>query len=284
MVHAPKKQFDFMCPNHSSYNSPLCEKYVSDVNGGKNIDFKQVQERHDRIMNKVANERKGVLKTHCCNPVIMINKGIEQAWTSCNSFHNKCNGGDYGELDKDQRVHLEWTCFHGIERQDIAFGTLSFQEWYKVCYGNALINEELIKRFQRDFDNFHLALELEKNDSSEESTHISDRETLMEKVSSAETDECSKNSSLGDHYEIDKYFMKNHMNHDKEFKGRHVSFDEWLKERFDTTKVDKETRLKVFVEWMIESYSDESKTHDEDDDPYDRSFEKFKIEFEKEVS
>ena len=82
----------------------------------------------------------------------MINEAIEQSWPSCNFFRNKCNGGEYRELDEGQRAHLDWTCFHGIERQDIEFGTLSIQEWYKVRYGNALINKELIKRFQRDYD------------------------------------------------------------------------------------------------------------------------------------
>ena len=50
-----------------------------------------------------------------------------------------------------------------------------------------------------------------------------------------------------------------------------------------TTNIDKKTKLKVFVEWMIDSYSDESDAPDGDDDPYSRSFEKFKIEFKREV-
>ena len=44
----------------------------------------------------------------------MINEGDEQAWPSCNPFYNKCDGGDNGKLDEDQRADLEWTCFYEV--------------------------------------------------------------------------------------------------------------------------------------------------------------------------
>ena len=39
----------------------------------------------------------------------------------------------------------------------------------------------------------------------------------------------------------------------------------------------------VFVEWMIDSYLDEFDAPNDDNDPYIRSFGKFKLEFEREV-
>ncbi|PWA58472.1 hypothetical protein CTI12_AA397670 [Artemisia annua] len=129
----------------------------------------------------------------------MASEGSEQAWPSCNPFHCKCDGGDNGELDEDQRVHLEWTCFHGIEGCDMN---------PEICLFKIGIRGP---------------------------------------------------------------------------KGRESSFDEWFKRRFGTTNIDKKTKLKVFVEWMIDSYSEESDAPEEYDDPFERSFEKFKSEFEIEV-
>ena len=68
-----------------------------------------------------------------------------------------------------------------------------------------------------------------------------------------------------------------------ETKGREYSFNEWLKRRFGTTNIDKTTKLKVFVEWMIDSYSEESDAPKGYEGPFDRSFEKFKSEFEREI-
>lgn len=164
MIDAPKELLDILGIDIDLlyYNSHLCERYESSKNGGKDVDYsKQVQDRHNQIMHIIEDERRPVLKNHYRNLIIMVNEGSEQVWPSCNPFHNKCNGGDYEKLDEIQRAHLEWTCFHGVEQRDIEFENLSFQEWYKVRYRNAIINEDLIKRFQRDFNNYHLALGLE---------------------------------------------------------------------------------------------------------------------------
>ncbi|PWA54733.1 DNA-binding pseudobarrel domain-containing protein [Artemisia annua] len=209
--------------------------------------------RH-KIMDRVINERRTVLKNHYCNPIIMDNEGSKQAWPSCNPFRNNCDGGDNGELDKSQRAHLEWTCFHGGERRDIEFGNLSFHEWYKVRLGNTIINEEVIKGFQQDFDNYQLAIALEKEDLLDENPNYISGRPLKERIYSAEMGE-----------------------------WRDYSFDDWLKRRFGTTNIEKETRLKVFVERMMDSYSEEANRSEEQDDPFGRSFEKFKFEFEREV-
>ena len=116
--------------------------------------------------------------------------------------------------------------------------------------------------------------------SSKEGRSNPSDEGLNEKVCSAETGECSKNLSLE---EGDQQFKINCINSEKGPKGRDYSFDEWLKIKFGTTNIDKKIKLKVFVEWMIDSYSEESDAQEEYDDPFERSFEKFKLEFEREV-
>lgn len=50
-----------------------------------------------------------------------------------------------------------------------------------------------------------------------------------------------------------------------------------------TTKIDKQAKIKAFVDWMVHSDLDDSRPPDRDSDPYERSFEKFKYEFETEV-
>ena len=66
-------------------------------------------------------------------------------------------------------------------------------------------------------------------------------------------------------------------------KGGDYSFEECIMKMFGSANIEKETRLKAFVEWMIDTYSDESVESKEYDDPLERSFEKFKLEFEREV-
>ena len=79
------------------------------------------------------------------------------------------------------------------------------------------------------------------------------KKVYNEKVYSAETGECSKNIPPK---ETDQHFKINCTNPEKRPKGHDYSFDEWITRRFGTTNIEKETRLKVFLEWMIESYSD----------------------------
>ncbi|PWA51574.1 hypothetical protein CTI12_AA462040 [Artemisia annua] len=101
-----------------------------------------------------------------------------------------------------------------------------------------------------------------------------------EKVYSAETGECSKNIPPE---EADQHFKINCTDLGKRPKGRDYSSNEWITKRFGTTNIEKKTRLKAFVEWMIDSYSDKSDESEEYDDPFGRSFERFKLEFEREV-
>ncbi|PWA61243.1 hypothetical protein CTI12_AA373430 [Artemisia annua] len=151
---------------------------------------KQAQNRHNRIISKVMDGRNPVLKNHYCNPIIMVCNGTEQAWPSCDPFHYICDRGDNGELDHDQRAHLEWTCFHGTERRDIDFGDLSFQDWYKVRFGNTIINEHVIKGFQRDYDYYQSNLPFDEGESD------LPEKVYNERLCSAETGECSKNIPL----------------------------------------------------------------------------------------
>ena len=97
------------------------------------------------------------LKNHYCKSVLVEDGGLIQAWPSCKSFQKECNGGEPGELDAGKRVSKEWVCFRGMERQDIKFGNLSFQDWYNIRYGNANVNESVIRRFQHDFVQYHPA-------------------------------------------------------------------------------------------------------------------------------
>ncbi|PWA59154.1 hypothetical protein CTI12_AA393950 [Artemisia annua] len=129
---------------------------------------KQAQDRHDQIMSRIIDRRNPVLKNHYCNPIMM------------------------------------WTCFHGIERRDIEFGNLSFHDWYRVRFGNNIINEKVIKGFQQDYDYY--------------------RSNFF--------DECQSN-------------LPNEVFNEK-----------WITRNFGTANIDKKTRLKAFVEWMIDSYSD----------------------------
>ncbi|PWA47879.1 hypothetical protein CTI12_AA489690 [Artemisia annua] len=99
-----------------------------------------------------------------------------------------------------------------------------------------------------------------------------------EKVYSVETGECSKNIPPE---EADQHFKINCTDPKKRPKGRDYSFNEWITKRFGTTNIEKKTRLKVFVEWMIDSYSDKSDESEEYDDHFERSFERFKLEFER---
>ena len=119
--------------NLDIYTDPvLCDSESCEdckFNPLKKMSIEQEHERHDRIISRVMDKRNPILKNHYCNPTIMVSEGSEQAWPSCNPFCCKCDGGDNGELDEDKRVQLEWTCFHGIERCDIEFGNLSFQDW-----------------------------------------------------------------------------------------------------------------------------------------------------------
>lgn len=141
----------------------------------------------------------------------------------------------------------------------------------------------MIKRFQHDCGNYQLALEVEKENSLDECSNPVSKRNLKEKVYSAETGEGSYNSTLRDRNDDDPQFQMKCINQDKEFRGRDFAFDEWLRKRLGTTNIDKKTKLKVFVEWMIDGHSDESDTLDGDNDPFNRSFGKFKMEFEREV-
>ncbi|PWA78817.1 hypothetical protein CTI12_AA208360 [Artemisia annua] len=95
-----------------------------------------------------------------------------------------------------------------------------------------------------------------------------------------ETGDCSKNIPPE---ESNQHFKINCTNPEKRPKRRDYWFNEWIAKGFGTTNIDKRTRLKVFVEWMIDSYSDESNESRKYDDPFERSFEQFKLEFEREV-
>ncbi|PWA53962.1 hypothetical protein CTI12_AA436730 [Artemisia annua] len=212
---------------------------------------KQAQDRHNQIMSRVMDGRNPILKTHYCNPIMMVSKGSERAWPSCNPFRYICDGGDNGELNEDKRAHLEWTCFHGIERRDIEFG-------------NLIPTTLRLYRSNLSFDECQSNLP---------------KEVYNEKVYAAETGECSKNIPPE---EADQHFKINYTNPEKRPKGRDYSFDEWITRKFGTTNIDKKTRLKAFVEWMIDIYTDKSDKLEEYDDPFERSFEKFKSEFERE--
>lgn len=60
-------------------------------------------------------------------------------------------------------------------------------------------------------------------------------------------------------------------------RARDLSFDGWLRAKFGTSKVDKAVKKMLFVEWMIDSYSHGTETTEEDDNPYNRSFQKFNL-------
>ncbi|PWA44664.1 hypothetical protein CTI12_AA523000 [Artemisia annua] len=147
-------------------DSDSCEDCDANHFGERVSYSKQAQNRHNRIMCRVMDGRNPVLKNHYCNPIIMVSNGIEQAWPSCDPFHYICDGGDNGELDQNQRAHLEWTCFHGTERRDIDFGNLSFQDWYKIRFGNTIINEHVIKGFQQDYDYYQSNLPFDEGEST----------------------------------------------------------------------------------------------------------------------
>ena len=111
----------------------FCGKNDSNVSGSENVDSKQEQVNPELNPSTEGGEEE--VNKHYCNPIVAVHNGIMQTWPSCNSFRDKCNGGDHGETGKENRTHLEWTCAHEIERQDVEFGNLSFQEWYKIRYG-----------------------------------------------------------------------------------------------------------------------------------------------------
>ena len=117
-------------------------------------------------MSRVINERAQVLKNHYCNPIIMTSNGCEQALPTCDPFHYICNGGDNGELDKNLRAHLEWTCLHEAERRNIGFENLSFHDWYKVRFGDTVTNEQVIKRFQWNYDYYRSSLSCDEGDKN----------------------------------------------------------------------------------------------------------------------
>jgi len=50
----------------------------------------------------------------------------------------------------------EWTCPHEIERHDIKFGNLSFQDWYMIRFGDAIINAGLIRKLKLDYEEHRL--------------------------------------------------------------------------------------------------------------------------------
>ncbi|PWA35501.1 hypothetical protein CTI12_AA608900 [Artemisia annua] len=171
---------------------------------------KQAQNRHNRIMSRVMDERNPVLKNHYCNQIIMVSNETEQAWPSCDPFRYICDGGDNGELDHDKRAHLEWTCFHGTERHDIDFGDLSFQDWYKVRFGNTVINEHVIKGFQQDYDYYQSNLPFDEGESD------LPVKVYNERLCSAETGECSNNIPPED---SNQHFKINCTNPKKNQKG-----------------------------------------------------------------
>ena len=160
----------------------------------------------------------------------MVSNGTEQASPSCDRFHYICDGGDNGKLDQGQRAHLEWTCFHGTERRDIDFGNLSFQDWYKVRFGNTIINEHVIKGFQRDYDYYQSNLPFDDGKSN------LPEKVYNERLCSAETGDCSKNIPQE---ESSQLFKINCTNLEKRPKGRDYSFTEWIAKRFGTTNIDK---------------------------------------------
>ena len=161
----------------------------------------------------------------------------------------------------------------GINRQDVEFGSLSFQEWYKIRYGNALLNDEVISRFRRDYDNhFTLMHKKEKTSKAERMN-----------VTGSDTGQGSRNQSFGDPDIIKNYFKEESTNQDEKPQECNPSLDEWMKRNWGTTKVDKKAKIKAFVEWMVEHDPDDAKPSDHDSDPYNKSFEKFNYEFETEV-
>ena len=113
----------------------------------------------------------------------------------------------------------------------------------KYSLWDALINEELVKRFKRDFDNYQVALGLEKHDSSDECSSLDSKKPLIEKVYSAEIGERSRSPFLNNQDEDDKRFKMMCINCEKELEGRNFSFDEWRKRRFGTTNEDKHTKI-----------------------------------------
>lgn len=56
-----------------------------------------------------------------------------------------------------------------------------------------------------------------------------------------------------------------------------------MRRSYGTTIIDKQAKIKAFVEWMVDSSPDDTGPPDQDNDPYIRSFEKFKSEFEREI-
>jgi hypothetical protein len=92
-------------------------------------------------------------------------------------------------------------------------------------------------------------------------------------VYATEKGECFESIPTED---VDQHFKINYTNSEKRPKGHDYSFDGWIKKRFGTTNIDKKTRPKVFVEWMIDGYLDKSDEPEEYDYPFERSFEQFK--------
>lgn len=231
----------------------------SDPSGDKNVFSKQVQ-----VSKEKGPTSSGMTEKHYCNPIIVNNNGIIQTWPSCNSFRKNCNGGDYGEIREEDQKRLEWIYTLGPKRQDVEFGDLNFQDWYKIRYGNARINEEVVSRFRRDFDNHFIFTE--GRNCKETITSVGD----------PDKGQCSYSNPgiVNDH-------SKEHTSPDEKPQGYELCLNEWMIKNWGTTKVDTRAKVKAFVEWMVENDQGEAKPPDHK--PYERSFENFSQEFESEV-
>ncbi|PWA59488.1 BYPASS-related protein [Artemisia annua] len=120
----------------------------------------------------------------------------------------------------------------------------------------------------------------EENEETKRNAGNEGESDVPEKVYSTETGNCSKEITPE---KDSQQFKINCIDPKSKLKGRDYSVDEWITKRFGSANIEKETRLKAFVEWMIDSYSDESVKSKEYDDPLERSFERFKLEIEREV-
>ena len=196
----------------------------------RSVSFSKLAERrHEKIMSRVINERAQVLKNHYCNPIIMTSNGCEHALPTCDPFHYICNGGDNGELDKNLRAHLEWTCIHEAKRQNIGCENLSFRDWYKVRFGDTVINEQVIKRFQRDYDYYRSSLSCDEGDKN-----------LPHKLYSAETGDCSQNIPTD---KFSRQFKIDCTNPEKGPKRRDYSSDDPLERSFEEFKSEFEKEV-----------------------------------------
>ncbi|PWA48695.1 zinc finger, CCHC-type, Retrotransposon gag domain protein [Artemisia annua] len=132
-------------------------------------------------------------------------------------------------------------------------------------------------RFQRDYDNYHSTSVIEKDVA----INIGEKDSIKAFVNNVR--QRSKNSSFSNPCMIDKYFKKKNSIQDEKLQEHNLSLDEWIRRSYGTTKINKQAKIKAFVDWMVDSSLDDKGPPDQDNDPYNRSFERFKKEFEGEV-